>query len=199
VKHPRISERLLWNQKYRKGSHASLAPDPFLLRAYEEFVTPLHPEPGIALDVAGGNGRHALWLAKREWRATAIDVSEVAAEQLKQIAVRRNLKIQSVVADLSSPAGRKIFARKQFDLILVFFYLERTLFPALIKALRPGGLLIYKTYTVDQLRFRGGPRHPLHLLKHNELLRAFRSLRVLHYRETVQEKGVAEFVGLRVA
>jgi hypothetical protein len=79
----------------------------------------------------------------------------------------------------------------------VFFYLERKLFPTLLKALKPGGLLIYKTYTVDQLRFPGGPRHPLHLLKHNELLRAFRGLRVLHYREMVKDKGVAEFIGLK--
>jgi tellurite methyltransferase len=64
-----------------------------------------------------------------------------------------------------------------------------------VRALKPGGILIYKTYTAEQLRFRGGPRHPLHLLKHNELLRAFSGLRVLHYRETVREKGVAEFVG----
>ena len=79
--------------------------------------------------------------------------------------------------------------------MLVFFYLERTIFPQLLKALRPGGLLIYKTYTLEQRKFKGGPTHPLHLLKENQLLKAFGKLRVLHYVETIRKRGLAEFVG----
>jgi 2-polyprenyl-3-methyl-5-hydroxy-6-metoxy-1,4-benzoquinol methylase len=191
----RLNERELWNQKYIEGSHTLLEPDPFLLSAYTEFVGPLHPQPGTALDVAGGIGRHALWLARAGWRITVADVSDVALAQAMQSAKQRNASIDTLRADLSTPAGRKILASRQFDLVLVFFYLERKLFPAVMKALKPGGILIYKTYTVEQRRFPGGPKHPLHLLKPNELLRAFRGLRVLHYCETVRDKGVAEFVG----
>jgi hypothetical protein len=67
-----------------------------------------------------------------------------------------------------------------------------------MKAVRPGGLLIYKTYTREQRKFQGGPSHPLHLLKENELLQAFSSLRVLHYADTLRDRGVAEFVGRKV-
>ena len=84
--------------------------------------------------------------------------------------------------------------RGKYDLVLVFFYLQRDLFPALADAIKPGGLLIYKTYTEDQRRFPGGPSHPLHLLHPGELLNAFPGLRILSYRETVREKGVAELV-----
>jgi len=61
-------------------------------------------------------------------------------------------------------------------------------------AIKPGGILIYKTYTTEQKNFPGGPSHPMFLLEPNELLHAFRSLRVLRYHETIQEKGVAELV-----
>jgi tellurite methyltransferase len=193
--HRSISERQLWNEKFAAGSHASLEPDPFLLSAYKEFVQPLQRHPGTALDVAGGVGRHALWLAKKKWKVTLMDVSDVALEMAQRNARRQRVKLEIRFADLSTTEGRRLVASEAYDLILVFFYLERKLFPALMRALKPGGILIYKTYTVDQLRFLGGPRHPLHLLKHNELLRAFPGLRVLHYRETVRGKGVAEFVG----
>jgi hypothetical protein len=84
--------------------------------------------------------------------------------------------------------------REQYDLVVVFFFLQRDLFPALTAALKPGGFLIYKTYTTEQKHFIGGPSHPMFLLEPNELLRAFPSLRVLHYHETIREKGVAELV-----
>jgi tellurite methyltransferase len=197
IKHDRTSERQLWNEKFAAGSHASLEPDPLLPSAYEEFVWPLQRQAGTALDVAGGVGRHALWLAERKGKVTLVDVSDVALELAQRNARRRRVKLETKRLDLSTPAGRKAVAGERYDLVLVLFYLERKLFPALVHALKPGGILIYKTYTVDQLCFRGGPRHPLHLLKHNELLRAFPGLRVLHYRETVKDKGVAEFVGLK--
>jgi tellurite methyltransferase len=193
----RRSERELWNQKYGEDSHASLKPDPFLPSAYDDFIEPLIRKPGSALDVAGGVGRHALWLAEKGWQVTLAEVSEVALAKAEQHAAECGARIRPLTADLSTSGGRRLIGRDRYDLILVFFYLERNLFPALLKALKPAGLLIYKTYTVDQLRFAGGPRHPLHLLKHNELLRAFHELRVLHYRETVRDKGVAEFIGQR--
>ena len=195
----RHDEREFWNREYSRGTHASREPDPFLLSAYRDFVEPLHPQPGRALDLAGGTGHHALWLAEKDWSVTVLDVSEVALAQLKRNARSGGLQVEGVLADLSTPAARKQLVKQRYDLIMVFFYLERELFPALMRALKPGGLLMYKTYTLEQLRFAGGPRHPLHLLKPNELLHAFRGLRVLHYRETVRDKGLAEFVGLKEA
>ena len=61
-------------------------------------------------------------------------------------------------------------------------------------ALKSGGILVYKTYTREQLTLGGGPSHPMHLLESNELLRAFGSLRVLHYHESIRDKAVAELV-----
>jgi SAM-dependent methyltransferase len=186
----RISEKDLWNAKYAAGSHTSLRPDPFLLAVDQEYVQPLLPARGSMLDLAGGVGRHALFYAKRGWKATLLDVSENGTELAQKNARRRKLQIETIVADL------KRFDlhpwRSHFDLVLVFFYLERKLFPAMAELLKPGGLLIYKTYLRGTLK---GPTHPLYLLKANELLRAFGHLRVLHYRETVGESRTAELVG----
>ena len=177
-------EKTLWNRKYRERSHVSLEPDPFLVSAYTEFLE--GSAPGTALDVAGGIGRHALWLAERRWKLKLVDISDVGIEL-----ARRHLSsnVELEVRDLDKTRD---LGRAQYDLVIVFFYLQRSLFPALIKALKPGGLLIYKTYTREQRRLSGGPTHPMHLLKPNELLRAFSSLRILRYHETVRERGIAE-------
>ena len=186
-----IDEKIIWNQKHRERTHSSLTPDPLLVNAHDEFLSAM--PPGHALDVAGGVGRHAVWLAQRGWQVTLLDISDVAIAEAqanaKQVAVEK--LIATEIQDLD---GSQDFGREQYDLILGFFFLQRNLFPALIAALKPGGHLIYKTYTTDNLKFGKGPSHPMFLLEPNELLRAFSSLRILHYHEITQQKGVAELV-----
>jgi 2-polyprenyl-3-methyl-5-hydroxy-6-metoxy-1,4-benzoquinol methylase len=186
-----IDEKSSWNKKYREGSHSSLDPDPFLVSAYDEFL--FGTTPGLALDVAGGVGRHAIWLAQHGWRVKLLDISEVGIKQAEENAKRSGTagSISSEVGDLNTMQD---LGREQYDLVVVFFFLQREIFPALFDAIKPGGILIYKTYTTEQKNFSGGPSHPMFLLGPNELLRAFPSLRVLHYHETVQEKGIAELV-----
>ena len=188
-------EKNLWDKKYSERSHSSLEPDPFLVTTYDEFL--FDTTPGLALDIAGGVGRHAIWLAQRGWRTRLIDISDVGIGLAEKNASRalgpvaKEFLITAEVADLHTIQD---FGREQYDLVLVFYFLQRELFPALAAALKPGGILIYKTYTTEQKNFAGGPSHPMFLLEPNELLRAFSSMRVLHYHETIQEKGVAELV-----
>ena len=189
-KMPPASEREMWNAKYRAGSHVSLKPDPLLLQADRDYVRPLLPARGTVLDVAGGAGRHALFYARQGWKVTLLEVSEAGIALAQKTARRGKLPLETIMADMNSYDLRQL--PKRFDLVLVFFYLQRRLFPALVNMLKPGGLLIYKTYLRGTLK---GPTHPLHLLEPNELLQAFPALRVLQYRETVGESRVAEFVG----
>ena len=186
-----IDEKALWNKKYSERSHSSLDPDPFLVSAYDEFLS--SNPPGNALDVGGGVGRHAIWLAQRSWRVKLLDISEVGIKQAEENAKRAGTaaSISAAICDLNTMQD---LGREQYDLVVVFFFLQRELFPALTTALKPGGFLIYKTYTAEQKHFIGGPSHPMFLLEPNELLGAFPPLRVLHYHETIQEKGVAELV-----
>lgn len=210
-------EKTLWNKKYAEGSHLSMSPDPLLVKAYAEFLA--ETRPGYALDVAGGVGRHSLWLAERGWKVKVVDVSEVGINLTREsFQLARNLRDGAQQPASPAPAGvaragdeipspvRQLetqvidlsqvhdLGQEQYDLILVFFYLQRSLFPAVISALRPGGFLIYKTYTTESKRLGRGPNHPMYLLNPNELLHAFKTLRILHYHETLKEKGIAELV-----
>src|SRR5690242_11135179 len=92
-----VNEKTIWDKKYSEGSHSSLDPDPFLVSAYEEFLfgTP----PGLALDVAGGVGRHAIWLAQRGWRVKLLDISEVGIRQAEENAKRAGMA-SSISADI---------------------------------------------------------------------------------------------------
>ena len=140
----------------------------------------LLPTVGDALDVACGSGRHALWLAERGLRTTALDRDADRIAALNADASRLHLPVQAEVVDLES-AGFQ-FTPDTYDVIVVVHYLHRPLFPSLIAALRPGGLLVYETFTRAQAA-RGRPTNPEFLLEPGELLRRVRPLDVLASRE----------------
>src|SRR5258707_100884 len=73
----------------------------------------------------------------------------------------------------------------EYDGIVVTNYLHRPLFPALIAALAPGGILIYETFAVGNERF-GRPSNPEFLLRRGELLTVFGSaLTVIAFEEGI--------------
>jgi SAM-dependent methyltransferase len=194
------AERDRWNRKYSEGSHGSLEPEPFLVDAVAEFLA--SRPPGAALDVAGGVGRNALWLAQRGWRVKLIDISEVAvvlarenaAKMLPALSGTPGSRAPLLVAEVVDLNATPDLGDQQYDLVIVFRYLQRELFPSLIRALRPNGFLIYQTYTTAQEKCGVGPTNPNYLLQPGELLQAFSSLPVLHYREHTAGRAVAELV-----
>ena len=85
-----------------------------------------------------------------------------------------------------------------FDVILDFYYLERSLIPKIKKGLRNNGLLFFETYTAEQSRF-GHPRNPEYLLKPNELLNFFLDFFILYYHERIEEsKAVAGIIAQKI-
>lgn len=191
---PDSGERERWNRKYRESPGSWLEPDAFLMRAFSEYIRPLFPDGGRALDLAGGAGRHAIWLAKQGWEVTLIDISETGVEQARQNAGPLASHIHFVVDDLTGFTASQTHFEKAFDVVMVFFFLERKIFPEIVKAIRPGGLLVYKTLTLEQMKLAGGPKDPAHLLEAGELLQLAAGLQVLHYSEEVAEKATAELV-----
>lgn len=185
--------RAKWNQRHAQDADELRAPDEFLVRSYEEFVAPAFPQGGEALDAAGGCGRHALYLAERGWQVTLADISEVAIQQAQARAAERGLSLRTIAGECAAID----FGRQRYDLVTIFYYLERELFPALFAALRPGGLLIYKTHTMEQLALGTGPTDLAHLLQTNELLWAFAQMDILHYHESAGERATAELVARR--
>jgi SAM-dependent methyltransferase len=140
----------------------------------------LLPRAGDALDVASGHGRHALWLAKRGLTTVAVDRDADSVRALNEEAGRAALPVRADVVDLED--GQTHFEPAAYDVIVVVHYLYRPLFPALIAALRPGGVLVYETFTRAQAA-RGRPTNPAFLLESGELPRLVSPLEVLASRE----------------
>ena len=135
-----------------------------------------------------------MWLAERGWDVTIWDFSAVALQNMAQIAAERKVSVKAVKADVRSAD----FGDEVYDLIVVFYFLEREVLPKLVPALRAGGFLLYKTYTLEQLNFEKGPKDEEYLLKPNELLRSFSRLQVVHYKELITDGGRAEILAKKV-
>jgi SAM-dependent methyltransferase len=155
----------------------------------------LLPRGGRALDVACGRGRNALWLASEGMVVRAIDRDEDAVVALNADARRLALPVEALLVDLE--ADGVDLGRDVFDLVLVVHYLHRPLFPHLIEAVRPGGLLIYETFTRAQAA-RGKPSNPAFLLDPGELRRICAPLQVLEFREGEYDgRAIASIVARR--
>jgi 2-polyprenyl-3-methyl-5-hydroxy-6-metoxy-1,4-benzoquinol methylase len=134
----------------------------------------------VALDIACGSGRHAVFLAESGLQVRAVDKDCEAIKALRTTSKRRGLSIAAEALDLE--ANGVDLGAEAYDAIVVVHYLHRPLFPALVRALRPGGLLLYETFTMKQAQ-RGKPTNPAFLLRPGELPRLVRPLEVLRRRE----------------
>ncbi len=140
----------------------------------------LLPAQGQALELACGMGRNALFLARQGLETAAWDISDVAIQRLNEEAKAQNFsagfhaQIRDVVKEPMLP--------NSFDVIVVSYFLDRSLVPAIQDALRSGGLLFYQTFSRLQVD-ESGPRNPDFRLADNELLSLFSQMRLLVYRE----------------
>ena len=187
-------QKASWDLKYEQGLPSLTKPDPFFVSAYERFVDPSSQKTGVALDLAGGLGRHAIWLASRTWQVTVVDLSEVAIGKLSQAALELNIKLDLLVGD----ASEYKFEPARFDLVVLFYHLDRSLFPNIISGLKPGGLLISKM----SIRWDSDgalTTVPPNSLLRNELPSLVPELHTLHHEERpVRDRGVVEFVGRKL-
>src|SRR4030095_3949205 len=140
----------------------------------EQLVIPSTGDvpPGMALDLAWGNGRNTLWLADHGWDVTAVDSSSSAIASLKA----RVPQVDARIADLE----KREFAieRDAWDLVLIIRYLQRDLFAPAKLGLKSGGVLSASVLLEDSAtpdaRFRA---------KRGELRSYFEDWQILHYSE----------------
>jgi tellurite methyltransferase len=135
-----------WNEKYSRGEGLhEFAPSPPLPWAIEGVP------PGLALDIASGAGRHAVFLAERGWRVVAVEGARAGIDRMLEEARRRSLErlIDAREADLET--GARVFAIEpnRYDLICDFYYLNHGLFDAIRAGVRPGGLFVAAIHLED--------------------------------------------------
>ena len=169
-------DRRRWDKIYSIRAYIfGKEPSPFLKESVH------FPEIGHGLDIAMGEGRNAIFLAKKGFQVEGVDISEVALRKAKRLARENRVNINTILADLTTYTIKP----DAYHVILNFNYLQRSLIPQLKRGLKKGGMIIYENYTLDQLRNQNGQNLPRDLLlAKDELKELFKDFEILLYRET---------------
>ena len=144
----------MWDERYAAtGRVWSAEPNAEVERIVGDW------EPGRALDLGAGEGRHAVWLAAKRWRVTAVDFSAVGLAKGEKEAAARGLRVDWVVADVRSwqpPASTA------YDLVLVaYLHLPEDVLTRATAWLAPGGALVVVGHALRNLTEGvGGPQDP---------------------------------------
>jgi SAM-dependent methyltransferase len=174
-----MREREKWEKRYQDSEEPFYGREPsgFLLRSL-----PLLPERGRCLDLGGGQGRNAVFLAKRGWEVLLVDAAFAGVARARAWARSENVRIRAAVADLTE--GSVAAPGDSLDLVLMVNYHDRTALASVGKWLRPGGALLVEGFAQEQLgRTSGGPQDPAVLWNANELLSLAGALRVVWYED----------------
>ena len=167
----------------------------YLLKKHAQLFSALK-EGSEVLDLACGSGRNGLSLIESDMNVTFVDNNESAlAEVFTKIQGKNCDRHQCFRIDLED-GQFSLFDTRRFDVILVFKYLHRPLFPAIRSAILRGGLIFYETFTTYQTKF-GRPTNPNYLLKQSELLEKFEGWEIIEYFEGVKldpERSIASLV-----
>lgn len=172
-------DRRKWDARYRDAAASGHEPSPFLLS-----LDAVLPRRGRALDLAGGAGRNALWLARRGLDLTLTDISPVGLSRAASEAQRAGVALTTVECDLEeqpAPPG-------PWDLLLCFHYLHRPLYAQIPGLLAPGGLLIVVHPTRSNLLRHPSPSARF-LLEDGELPTLVQGLTVVSFDEGWGEGG----------
>lgn len=188
-----MSKKDLWNSRYQQAAAMPQAAQVLLENKH------LLPGNGRALDLACGRGGNAIVLAQHGLQVDAWDISDVAISDLCLLAAEQDLPIDTQVTDVEKTPPQN----QTYDVIVVSYFLERSLFPALIEALKKGGLIFYQTFTQSHVSERG-PRTQAYRLADQELIELLPGFKLLVYREEGVvgnvEKGFRDevmYVGIR--
>ena len=166
-------DREKWDRKYTEGDPVPREPSAVLL-GLDRYL----PGAGRALDVAGGSGRHGIWLARRGLDVTIADVSAVGLAVARERAAAADVTVRTLETDLE--AGP--FPPGPWDLIVSVCYLWRPIYAVYPHVLAPGGTLAVVQPTVRNLERHDKPPAGF-LLEEGELPKLVAGLEVLYYEE----------------
>lgn len=133
------SDRIKWNQRFAsEESYLGSRPSPFLLAEIERIKTAV---PGRrALDIASGEGRNSIFLARHGFDVTGLDISDLGIAKARRLAAKAGVVVDFRQVDLEGYCFDETY-----DLIINFNFLLRDLLPRAYDALKPGGIFIVDT------------------------------------------------------
>lgn len=174
----------LWDARYERGFIYGEAPNDFLVEH-----EPLLPRGARVLCLAEGQGRNAVFLASEGHHVTGVDSSAVGLEHARELAARRHVRIETVLADLA------VFdmGQAQWDAIVsIWCHLPADLRVSVhrrcVAALAPGGLVVLEAYRPAQLEFgTGGPPDPALLYTLDDLVADFDGLVIDYGAEKIRD------------
>ena len=159
-----------------RASEGAPPPRPSVWFAWHAAVI----KPGYrVLDLACGTGRHAIAAAELGAQVVAVDVDTAKLDRARSMAERARLTVDWVQADLRNYP----LPVRAFDIVMMFYYLDRQRTGDILGAVRPGGFFLFETFLNVQRQYGWGPKSDDHLLKHGELLELVDPLEILLERE----------------
>jgi tellurite methyltransferase len=168
------SDKARWDVVYGKNKGYVFGKDPAAFLSENLNLLPV----GRTLDLAMGEGRNAVFLAKKGFDVLGVDISDVAIRKAKRLAHDNGVRIRTLVTDLNHYQ----IPPDSYDLILVFYYLQRSLIPQIVRGLKPGGVLVFENYTTGEMKYDKGQRR-VDLLEKDELKTLFKDLVTEKYQE----------------
>lgn len=170
-------DRTHWDALYTKNTGYVFGKEPAELLREQVDILPV----GRALDIAMGEGRNAVFLAKKGFVVDGVDLSEVALRKAKRLARENNVDITTINADLNHYTIKP----DTYEVIVNIDFLLRSLVPEIRKGLKRGGVVVFETLTVDHLKNpKGQGIRRDWLLNKGELREFFKDYQILYYAET---------------
>lgn len=166
-------ERDRWEKRYGAKASSPVA-DPSLFLQQQCQRLPI----GRVLDVACGDGRNALYLARQNFVVDAVDIAFAGLIRAKREAQRRALHLCLLQADLET----MVLPSCRYEVVVNVRYLNRQLLARLKRAVRVGGMVVFETFLREQAEL-GHPRNPDFLLERGELRHLFGGFEILVYQE----------------
>ena len=169
-------DRRSWDRLYQSNQYIfGKEPATFLARSLHHLTS------GRVLDIAMGEGRNSVYLAKKGFLVDGIDISEVALRKAKRLARENGVSITPILADLTTYAIHS----DVYSVMVNFDYLQKNLITQMKRALKKNGIIVFQNYTIDQLSNPGGGSiRRDNLLKKGELKSLFKDFEILVYEET---------------
>ncbi|WP_167554526.1 class I SAM-dependent methyltransferase [Legionella israelensis] len=140
-------------------------------------------------DLTSGEGRNAVYLAEQGFDVTGIDRSAEAIEKARKLAEKRRVSVHWIQADRE----HFFIPENSADVIVISYYLQRSLFPQIKKALKPGGYLVIETYDRDHLNYHAD-FPPEFTLNRNELTKTFSDLKITNYQYKDKKQRVTDSI-----